>query len=423
MQHTHSQIYKAVRGQTRAVMDALSLGGAAIPSWTLLLASDWAKSNRKLFREMVATLKAPTAIHCKCIMHMVALSIAAAAVRLQVVGPVFCGSILIHSGSTQERLASLVERIVYEPGGLEVLVDPILSDRERARIDRLLDLLHWDESMLSGGGLSRTSERKHRLQEQLNELKKFLCGRRSFAHVCPFQCCKNSLESKQRLVSILHQIFVFRAPTTPALNRWTQLYPALAFWCVCAHLPNKFMARIWGMAFSSCRGAGGQTQLDLLAPAETGVMSGVNAVRAGKVLRWLSHFRTPSELLVICLAMRPVMNFMGYLFREEGADSEHSVTQLMEPNSPNRRVVDFLVDMLARLDDDFWLVYAPDGWDSFHLQLAMDTFLTIAGGIWWRVGCHLQAFPWRLWHVVNPDSSEDRRCARTKINSTSLAHA
>lgn len=35
----------------------------------------------------------------------------------------------------------------------------------------------------------------------------------------------------------------------------------------------------------------------------------------------------------------------------------------------------------------------------------MDTFLTIAGGMWWRVGRHLDLFPWRLWHVVNPEMS------------------
>lgn len=212
-------------------------------------------------------------------------------------------------------------------------------------------------------------------------------------------------------MSILLQLVVFRAPATPALNRWTQLYPALAYWCVCAHLPNKFMARIWGMAFERCRGPAKPVQLDLLAPADDGVLSGVNAVRAGKVLRWISDVKTPIELLVICLAMRPVMNLMGYLFREEGADSAHSVTTLMEPGSPDWRVVRFMVDQLAHLDAEFWIVYAGEGWDSFRLQLAMDTFLTIAGGIWWRVGRHLDLFPWRLWHVVNPEMSvaEERK--------------
>ena len=134
--------------------------------WTLVLISDWAKSNRKLFREMVSALKAPTAIQCKCIMHMVALSIAAAAIKLQVVGPVFCGSILMHSGSTQERLASLVEHLINQRGGLEVLVAPILSDRECARVDRLVDLLHWDEAMLGGDDLSRKGQSKQLLQKQ-----------------------------------------------------------------------------------------------------------------------------------------------------------------------------------------------------------------------------------------------------------------
>lgn len=177
---------EAVRCQTRIVEEAVASCGAAKPAWTLLLLSDWAKSNRKLFRELVGAMKAPTALHCKCYMHMIALSIAAAAVRLCVVGPVFCGSILLHNGSTQDRLASVVHRVIFEPGGLGVLVEPILTERERIRIDRLVDLLHWDESMLSGGDLSSVSASRDRLQGQLDELKKFLCGRKTFAHVCPF---------------------------------------------------------------------------------------------------------------------------------------------------------------------------------------------------------------------------------------------
>ena len=406
---------QAVRAHTMNVKEALGSS-----SWTLLLVSDWAKSNRKLFRQMIPAMQARTALHCRCIMHMIALAIAAAAVRLRVVGPVFCGSILLHNSSTQSRMASYIERLVGEPGFLEVMVEPLLSDRERSRIDRLVDLMHWDESMLGGDGLQRTSTCRQHLQEQLDELKKFLQGRNKFAHVCPFRCCKNISQTKERLVSILLQLFVFRVPATPALNRWTQLYPALAYWCVASHLPNKLMARLWGMAFDHCHGSGGHAQLDLLAPAEDEVLSRVNAVRALKVLRWISHPRTPTELLIICMAMRPIMSFMGYLFREESSDSAHSVTSLMKSDSPLPRVVRFLVDQLATLDGDFWLVYMgePDeAWDTYRLQLALDTFYTMAAGLWFRVGRHLDMFPWRLWHVVDPEATAQHRAHHAELLS------
>lgn len=49
-------------------------------SWTLLLISDWAKTNRRLFREMVQLLSATFAIHSKCIMHKVSQAIGGARV-------------------------------------------------------------------------------------------------------------------------------------------------------------------------------------------------------------------------------------------------------------------------------------------------------------------------------------------------------
>ena len=181
------------------------------------------------------------------------------------------------------------------------------------------------------------------------------------------------------------------------------------------------MTKLWSSCFGHLRETQGHISLDLLAPADEEVLSRVNRARAGKVLRWISHHLTPSELLVLCLVMRPVMNLMGFLFREEARGSAHSITILMAPESPATAVVMFLLGCLADLDAEFWFVYVQDEWNADHVQLALDSVLTIAAGVWWRVIRHLQHFPWRLWHVVNlaaPESWRQRhiglldRCCR-----------
>ena len=49
-------------------------------SWTFVMSSDWAKANRKLFRQVLGAMTPPLAIHSKCLMHMIALAVGAGAV-------------------------------------------------------------------------------------------------------------------------------------------------------------------------------------------------------------------------------------------------------------------------------------------------------------------------------------------------------
>ena len=79
---------------------------------------------------------------------------------------------------------------------------------------------------------------------------------------------------------------------------------------------------LWEMVFTEkklrMQGAdSGTTQMDLTAPVSSETLSTINAVRAGKVLRWVRHPNTPVELLIVCIAMRPVLSLMGFLFQEE----------------------------------------------------------------------------------------------------------
>ena len=65
---------------------------------------------------------------------------------------------------------------------------------------------------------------------------------------------------------------------------------------------------------------------------------------------------------------------MGFLFQEESAHEDHSVTILLKEDNVARKVVTFLLAKILDLDDDFWAAFCYEGWDTFRLQIALDTF-------------------------------------------------
>ena len=241
-----------------------------------------------------------------------------------------------------------------------------------------------------------------------------------FMHPCNFGCCSGAAQTRQRLVSVLLTLFVFRRPPVPALNKWTTLFPALSYWCVATNLFNV-IGRMWEMVFTEKRlmkavADSGTTQIALTAPVSSEALSTINVVRAGKVLRWVRHPKAPVELLIVCIAMRPVLSLMGFLFQEESTHEAHGVTILLKEDNAARQVVTFLVAKILDLDD-FWAVFFYEGWDTFRLQMALDTFLLIAAAIWRRVMQLLKTYPWALWMAVDPEQPMEkrrRRCQETR---------
>lgn len=141
---------------------------------TLILTSDAAKANRLLFRQMLGTFPVALGIHSKCHMHQIALAICAAAGPLKVIGPVFCGAKVLHHGSTQQALANVLARHLH--GQVDFTVVDTRSPEHIQYVSKLLDLLHWDESMLSAEELRRPEIAKQRLNGLIDELKMFLHG-------------------------------------------------------------------------------------------------------------------------------------------------------------------------------------------------------------------------------------------------------
>ena len=273
-------------------------------------------------------------------------------------------------------------------GNLGITVEDTRSPEHAAFVDKLLDLLHWDEALLSSRvELRRPELAKAKLNALIRDLKSFLHGRldgKRWVHVCTFGCCEGGVEeSRARLVELISLVFLHRIPNVPALNKWTQLYPSISWWAVAMQL-HKFIQMIWAKAFPGC-GDRDDPVLDLLAPAGEEILSGLNKVRAGKVMRWAWHPKTQAELAVVCISLRAVLSFMGFLFKQEAESAQHSITVLLKNPSECHRVVNFLIARLLNIDGDFWLVYRFGGLDEWKLQLALDVVLRLAASLSYRL--------------------------------------
>ena len=63
--------------------------------------------------------------------------------------------------------------MVQNDNFLEIVVEGSMTERESKFLDRLLDLLHWDEALVDGA-LTRSDKAKKELNDAIAELKKLL---------------------------------------------------------------------------------------------------------------------------------------------------------------------------------------------------------------------------------------------------------
>ena len=224
-------------------------------------------------------------------------------------------------------------------------------------------------------------------------------------HCKDIACCFRGTETaRERLHDLIMEVFITRLPPIPALNRWTKLYPAIAWWTVGLHM-SGLLKHVWGHLHGfTIENADAQQEVlvDLLVPEDDEVQRRMHAARALKTWNWIRHWATPVEAMMCCIVLRPCMSFMGFLFRSEANAAPHSATVLLKPQNPVNRLIDFLLRMLNDLDNTFWQLMAyPDGWSEFKLQLAVDAMLRMVGSLWWRLVYRLARWPWLLYRIVD----------------------
>ena len=210
----------------------------------IVMCSDSAKACHSVYRILAATRQACQAwsLHAVCMLHQLSLSVNACFSPLNIIGPIFCGSTLLRKSSVQESLSKQLDDFIAANLEIEAFAPPLQRDQEYAAA--VMKLLEW--TRIEGDAVQVSSAR-FRLRRSLAALCKFLTGPwdgERLVHHCPLGCCRDEAESRQKLRDLFDDVLLCRLPPVPACNRWTKLYPAVAWWTVSC-LICKVIPKLW----------------------------------------------------------------------------------------------------------------------------------------------------------------------------------
>lgn len=232
----------------QAISDKLPIKLASIREkagvLVIVMCSDSAKACHAVYRILASTRQACQAwsLHAVCMLHQLSLCVNACFGPLNIIGPVFCGSTLMRKSSVQESLSKRLDDFIAANLEIEAFAPPLQRDQEYAAA--VMKLLEW--TRIEGDAVQVSSARC-RLRRSFAALCKFLTspwdGDR-LVHHCPLGCCRDEAESRQKLRDLFDDILLCRLPPVPACNRWTKLYPAVAWWTVSCLICNV-IPRLW----------------------------------------------------------------------------------------------------------------------------------------------------------------------------------
>ena len=128
-----------------------------------------------------------------------------------------------------------------------------------------------------------------------------------------------------------------------------------------------------------------------------------SSLRLLHTLSFTSHIRFLPLLVLI----------MGSFFRTSRFDGRYFIganTFCEMEDSPAVRVLLWLFRELADENSDFWsVVRDTTGWDSEKYRYAASMAVRVMCALWFRLVVPFTLWPWRLWRIFSPKSSEELR--------------
>ena len=120
---------------------------------------------------------------------------------------------------------------------------------------------------------------------------------------------------------MLDNTMLCRLPPRPTCNRWTKLYPSIAWWLVSLSLFNV-IHRCWLILLTRLAEAAECTDereinvYHLVGHETDKTVAAIARSRARKPVTFLTAPGTPTMLTVLALVLRPALNFMGHPFQD-----------------------------------------------------------------------------------------------------------
>ena len=390
-----------------------------VNTFVVVLISDAAKACRKVSRVLTSMANgAFLVLHNKCIMHQVSLSVNYCQLHVNMLGVLFCSSTLVHQGRAYDALLRNVRRLLGSPDRFQITLTPP-RDEDKLYLKRALEMLDWDETLYRDHDLQRKSQSKAKKQKARDEFARMFTGDvrcKTLKHYCPLGCCPLGRDqSVDKAVDAFKGVLLSSLPEVPAVNRWTKLYPAVAWW-LCALLLGGVVSDAWIKLHTSQDEEDGIQVEDLMGPQDTETHRAIARSRQRKSIKFISDPETPLKLCAFGLAMRPTLMIMGFLFRTGQLHAEHCILDILGPNNPVERTIAYYCQALQDLRSDFWLILRKmgQGWGDKAMQLGVDAVLRMIGGLFMRLVLPYQGPPWNLWPLASAETSQNERAELIK---------
>ena len=209
------------------IEDCLTENGSV----TLIVNTDSARACKLLGRTMASHYtdsRNMRVLTTYCVMHLVVIAANQVLKPLKIVNSLFCLANLLHDSKVMSRVLEAVGD--YVERHLVQTVRP-RDPRHREHARQVLDLLHWDDALLSADDseLRRESSRKKAWQAELDKVLDLLpydWSSQQLLHYCPIGCCDSRATAVRKITEKFNLLFS-AAPPIPAPNKWLKMYPPI----------------------------------------------------------------------------------------------------------------------------------------------------------------------------------------------------
>ena len=411
---TAANLWTALRGRVMPYLDILR---PKLRSLVVVHVTDSAKACRKHFRMLVEIFKgfgiAVYLIQVLCVMHLLFLCINAVHKDWDIVGPLFCGTCLIHRGAVYDAFLRGVEAELLSR--VEATTDPP-TEADKAYLDGVVRLLRWEttwaEWFSSDGPRKRTTEYKGAVQEFRVLFTHLLSSGRRIRHYCPYGCCPNGRQQTiHRMMGCLVELFLGSLPPVPALNRWVKLFPCMLWWLL-GLLIHDIGPSAWKRAQSvTTRGCFEErvfAAADLVEQGEDDTVRQINVSRNRRINRWLQLPETRMRLCALVLVVLAVFDVMSRVFMDGSLNAGPRMLAFIDDDGPPLQLIRYYLARLNDLDGSHWvLLRAADGWTPRKLQMVTTMTLMLVGHLQLRLVTPFLMWPWPLRKTIGDRALTD----------------
>ena len=381
----------------------------------LISNSDSARSCLKLGRHLQSLIPC---LPSPCRMHQLCICMTAVLTMGGVMSPLFCACHLLRRKSVQTMMRKQLRRLISDT--LRI----VFSEPSQEATRQVAKVLTFVMQLIGHDGVQVKTQQKR--LGACRRLRQFLAGpvRESqlITHFCPLGCHASRETAVKQFYDDIVEVFLAHPPAPPAFNKWTKLFPPVAWFAsfCCLHfiLPGC-LANISDLLREE------EIEMNIVEHVE-GLNDDVSfrrqeQVRFRKTSNFLNAAVTPDKLVGIAITLEVAVKLLGHFFdgasRYNPSDA-HSVLPLLKSSSPGRVAARSCLSLLQEPQHANWdaLVGSNRPWSESLYIVASAPLWVMVGQIWRRFDRPFHMWPWRLAQFVNDEVSEgDRQLLATEL--------